>query len=413
MFDGNSSPKRVGEGIASLDCLYFETFEKKDGSVWRANWNYFGEGDFVATEKLWDASEVAEYLSGVVVKPDGTLWVRNAGESVKFLDDIAIPPHLAANTETVPLQSIALDRSAATLTTGSSIQLTVIYNPANTTDDKTVAWASDDESVATVNAQGLVTASLTTTGSAIIMATVGSFTANCAITVTEPTSSGPRPSGPSRPGSIKPTEPEPEEEKPSQTQTEAPATGAEAALTALRDVSSSDWYYADVKFVVEKGLFNGVSATEFAPNAQMTRAMLATVLHRLAGEPAAPGGQAAFGDVPAGQWFTGAVAWASANDIVNGYSTSVFGTNDPVMREQIAVLLYRYAKRMGYDVSASADLSVYTDSADISEWAREALAWANATGLITGRDASVLAPTDSATRAEVAAILHRFAETVK
>jgi hypothetical protein len=255
-----------------------------------------------------------------------------------------------------------------------------------------------------------VTASNTTTGSAIITARVGSKTATCNVTVTEPSNSS-RPSGPSggSGGVTTPVEPKTEEETQEQTQPAAPAEMT-PALAALRDVSVSDWYYDDVKFVTENGLFKGVSTTEFAPNAQMTRAMLATVLHRLAGEPAAPAGQGAFGDVPAGQWFTEAVAWASANGIVGGYSASVFGTDDPVTREQIAVLLYRYAELMGYDVSASVDLSAYTDAADISEWAREALAWANAAGLITGRDASALAPTDTATRAEVAAMLHRFAE---
>jgi hypothetical protein len=120
-----------------------------------------------------------------------------------------------------------------------------------------------------------------------------------------------------------------------------------------------------------------------------------------------------FADVPAGKWFTDAVAWASANGIVGGYGESVFGADDAVTREQIAVLLYRYAKLMGMDVSAAADLSAYADADAISEWAREAMAWANATGLITGRGADTLAPADTATRAEVAAVLHRFAEATQ
>jgi hypothetical protein len=200
-----------------------------------------------------------------------------------------------------------------------------------------------------------------------------------------------------------------EEEK--QTQTTTPAASAEP-VAALRDVSTSDWYYEDVKFAVENGLFKGVSESEFAPDAQMTRAMLATVLHRLAGEPAAAGA-APFGDVPAGRWFTEAVAWASANGVIDGYSADVFGANDAVTREQIAVLLYRYAKLMGYDVSATADLSGYADVGAVAEWAREAMAWANATGLIAGRGANALAPADTATRAEVAAMLHRFASATQ
>jgi hypothetical protein len=174
------------------------------------------------------------------------------------------------------------------------------------------------------------------------------------------------------------------------------------------DVKESDWFFGDVKYVCENKLFNGTSATAFDPTAPMTRAMLATVLYRLAGEPAAAGG-AAFLDVPPGQWFSEAVAWASANGIVAGYGAGVFGTNDNITREQIAVMLRRYAKNAGHDVSATVDLSAYADAGALSEWAREAAAWANAAGLLTGRDAATLAPAESATRAEVAAVLHRFA----
>jgi hypothetical protein len=202
--------------------------------------------------------------------------------------------------------------------------------------------------------------------------------------------------------------PETEEEKSEQTQ--APGTATETGLfEAFRDVSPSDWYYDDVKFAVEKGLFKGVSSDEFAPQAQMTRAMFATVLYRLAGEPATAG-NSAFGDVTADRWFTNAVAWASASGVITGYSADVFGANDNITREQIAIMLYRCAKLMSRDVSRTADLSSYADEGAVSEWAREALAWANAAGFITGRDADTLAPADNATRAEAAAILHRFAD---
>jgi hypothetical protein len=354
------------------------------------------------------AANGAGFTQGVY---PGSAFVNSSEyKYVKILGGVSSDPNpTEPAAPTYPLQSISLNRTSATLTTGSSIQLSVTYNPANTTDDRRVTWTSDRPAVAAVSETGLVTASNTTTGSAIITATVGDHKATCDVTVTEPSSDpGPQPSGPSGGGITPPVEPKTEE---AQEETQ-PVTAAETApaLTSLRDVAASDWYYEDVKFVTENGLFKGVSATEFAPNARMTRAMLATVLHRLAGEPAAPAGQSSFGDVPAGQWFTEAVAWASANGVIGGYGANVFGTNDPVTREQIAVLLYRYAKLMGYDVSASADLSAYTDAADISEWAREALAWANAAGIITGRGASALAPTDTATRAEVAAMLHRFAE---
>jgi hypothetical protein len=201
------------------------------------------------------------------------------------------------------------------------------------------------------------------------------------------------------------------DEKQDQAQTPAPETSTEP-VTAFGDVSTPDWYYTDVKFVVESGLFKGVSANEFAPQAQMTRAMLATVLHRLAGEPAAAGG-ASFGDVHADQWFAGAVAWASANEVITGYSADVFGAGNNITREEIAVMLYRYAKLMGFNVSGAADLSAYADAGAISEWALEAIAWANAAGLLTGRTETTLAPADNATRAEVAAILNRFVKAAE
>jgi hypothetical protein len=181
------------------------------------------------------------------------------------------------------------------------------------------------------------------------------------------------------------------------------------ASIPFADVSESDWFYDSVAYVYTKSLFTGTSATTFSPNAPMTRAMLVTVLHRLAGEPAATG-DTTFGDVPAGRWFTEAVAWASESGIVAGYGASVFGTNDAVTREQIAVLLCRYAEKAGHDVSAAADISAYTDAGAVSEWARDAVSRANAAGLLTGRGANTLAPADNATRAEVAAILHRFVE---
>ena len=197
-----------------------------------------------------------------------------------------------------------------------------------------------------------------------------------------------------------------ESEEQDETQT---AAGTTRPAASFSDVSCSDWYFGDVSFVVEKGLFNGVSDSEFSPGTSMTRAMLATVLHRLAGSPQAAGG-AAFSDVPAGQWFSEAVAWASANGIVNGYSAELFGANDDVTREQIAVLFYRYAGLKGYDVSLTADISAFADAGSVSDWAREAVAWANAAGLISGRSATSLAPLESATRAEVAAIMRRFTE---
>lgn len=177
------------------------------------------------------------------------------------------------------------------------------------------------------------------------------------------------------------------------------------------DVSESQWFYDDVYFAVSNGLFNGIDEVTFAPGASMTRAMLVTVLYRLEGQPAVYGGSA-FADVAAGQWYTDAVIWATRNGIVNGLGDGKFGTNDNVTREQMAAILYRYAQNCGYDTTARANLNGYTDAAKISAYAQEAMSWANAMSLINGRTATSLAPTGTATRAEVAAIFHRFVENI-
>ena len=177
------------------------------------------------------------------------------------------------------------------------------------------------------------------------------------------------------------------------------------------DVPEAEWFYDDVYFAVSNGLFNGIDEFTFAPGASMTRAMLVTVLYRLEGQPAVTGGSA-FADAAAGQWYTDAVIWATRNGIVNGYDNGKFGTDDNVTREQMATILYRYAQNCGYDTTARADLNGYTDAAKISSYAQEAMSWANAMGLINGRTAASLAPTGTATRAEVAAIFHRFVENI-
>jgi len=189
--------------------------------------------------------------------------------------------------------------------------------------------------------------------------------------------------------------------------------GVEAAkddfVINFTDVKESDWFYEAVKFAVENGLFKGTTETTFSPSQPMTRAMLVTVLHRLEGSPAATGANN-FTDVKNGEWYTNAVIWANANDIVSGYGNGLFGTNDPITREQMAAILYRYAGYKGYNVTAVANLSAYTDAAAISSWAEKAMSWANAEGLITGRTTTTLVSGGTATRAEVASILKRFVE---
>lgn len=188
--------------------------------------------------------------------------------------------------------------------------------------------------------------------------------------------------------------------------TEAPVSGL-----PFGDVKSADWFYNDVKYVYEKGMMAGTAADVFAPNATTTRAMIVTILYRLEGSPAVTG-TSAFVDVPAGQWYTDAVNWAAANQIVKGTSATTFAPNASITREQMAAILYRYAQYKGYDVTKKADLSGYSDNSQVSAYAKDALAWANAAKLINGVTNTTLAPQGNATRAQVSAILHRFCDGV-
>lgn len=183
----------------------------------------------------------------------------------------------------------------------------------------------------------------------------------------------------------------------------------EAWVNPFRDVDESDWFYDAVRYANENGLMQGVSATVFAPDLAFSRAMLVTVLYRLEGEPKVSAA-APFNDVAAGQWYSDAVAWAAAKGIVKGCGDGSFCPEDSVTREQFAAILWRYAGLKGYDRSPAADLSGYADASAVGDWAREAMSWACATGLIKGRTASELAPQGGTSRAEAAAMLTRFCE---
>lgn len=188
------------------------------------------------------------------------------------------------------------------------------------------------------------------------------------------------------------------------------AEGSQGTQMPFTDVASGEWYYEAVQYVYDNELMNGMSATTFEPNSTTTRGMIVTMLYRLENEPTAA--SAGFTDVAAGQWYTDAVNWAAANNIVNGYGDSQFGPTDTITREQMAAILYRYAQYKGYDVTASADLSAYTDAASVSSYAVSAMQWAVGEGLINGVTNTTLVPGGSATRAQVAAILMRFCENV-
>lgn len=190
-----------------------------------------------------------------------------------------------------------------------------------------------------------------------------------------------------------------------------PGTALAAGENPFTDVPASHWAHDDITYVYENDLMNGTDGSLFSPESTTTRAQVVTVLYRLAGQPAADWANP-FWDVPASAWFHDAVTWAWENDITGGVSSTHFGAGNAVTREQLATFLYRYAQDQGYDTSARADLSGYSDAGLVSSYATEALSWANATGLITGTTGTTLSPKGSATRAQVATILSRFCQDV-
>ena len=180
--------------------------------------------------------------------------------------------------------------------------------------------------------------------------------------------------------------------------------------TTFADVKKDDWHYNCVKYVYENNLMQG-TGNGFEPESKMSRAMLVTVLYRMA-NPESAENTHSFKDVPEGQWYSDAVAWAAANGIVSGISATEFAPDSDISREQMALIIYRFAKIQDYDVTIKADISSFADTADISDWALDALSWANKTELVNGTSETTLSPKATATRAQVAAILMRFCENV-
>ncbi len=180
--------------------------------------------------------------------------------------------------------------------------------------------------------------------------------------------------------------------------------------TTFADVKKDDWHYESVRYVYENNLMQG-TGNGFEPESKMSRAMLVTVLYRMA-NPESAENTHSFADVPEGQWYSDAVAWAASNGIVSGISATEFAPDSDISREQMALIIYRFAKMQGYNVSDVADLSSFSDTDDVSDWAMDAMSWANKAELVNGTSETTLSPKATATRAQVAAILMRFCKTL-
>lgn len=187
-----------------------------------------------------------------------------------------------------------------------------------------------------------------------------------------------------------------------------PSVGDKLPFTDM----NGHWAYDAVSYAYKNSLMNGVNASRFAPDSTLNRAMMVTILYRMTGSPAVSG-NSVFSDVPSGKWYSDAVQWASVNGVVNGVGKDRFAPDTQITREQMASMMMRYAQFKQYSTGKSADLSAFNDAGSISSWALESMKWANAAGLINGRTASTIAPQDTATRAEAATILMRFCEMNK
>ena len=280
---------------------------------------------------------------------------------------------------TIHVTGVELNKDSLELNVGESETLKAVVKPENATI-QSVTWKSTDETVATVDADGRVKAVASGTAEIIATTTDGGYEAVCKVTVQKKDTpiTPPTPSKPTKP-STKPTD-EP----------------AKPDASKFVDVSKNNWYFDAVQYVLESGLMNGTSANEFSPNADTTRGMIVTILARMEGVNTSGGAT----------WYARGREWAMENGISDG--TNMEGK---ITREQLAAMLYRYAKMKGYDVSASASLSGYTDASSVSGWAKEAMQWAVGSGLIQGSN-NALTPQANASRAQIATILMRFAQNI-
>ena len=393
-------------------------------------------GDLPAGLTLSESTGVISGTPTTSGTSDFTVTATNSGGSDS--EQLSITISSATN---IPVQSVSLDKTSLGLTEGETAQLTATVLPDNATN-KNVTWSTSNASIATVDANGLVTAVSAGTATITVTTEDGSFIANCTVTVREDV--------PDRPVSIPDTHEieliagEGGEAKTNLTNagagtkitvTATPNDGYELAYITVdgeridgttfkmpdndvtvrvyftggalpfADVTEGAWYYDAVSYVCANGLMDGVSASEFAPEANMTRAMLVTILWRLEGGPVV-NYLMPFADVDGGAWYAEAVRWAASEGIVEGVSATEFAPDAEITREQLAAILHRFAG----EPATAANLATFTDAASVSAYAVDAMAWCVEQGIITGVTDDTLAPQSTATRAQCAAMLMRFAE---
>ncbi len=351
-----------------------------------------GRGTLTATVEPADTTE-SKVLSWstsnakVATVANGTVTAVSAGEATitaKAGNGKSASCKITVARKAKPITKISLNKSQLTLTEGGKGTLTATVEPSDTTDSKILSWSSNNTKVATVT-NGTVTA--VSAGEATITAkSANGKSVSCKVTVNKKETSTPNP----------PTDTGTEDQNPDNT-----------PPRIFPDVNSGDWYQESAGFVSSRGIMTGMSDGRFGPSEKLSRAQFATILHRMAGTPEPAYNLEPFPDVPEGQFYTVASVWAKETGVISGYNDGRFGPSDNITREQMAVMMYRYAILLQLDVSERGDLSSFPDTAKISDFAWEALEWAVGKGLITGDQGNVN-PRGTADRAQCATIIMRF-----
>lgn len=318
-----------------------------------------------APENVKMSSELGSFSDGVFTAEKAGEGVITASSSGLESGEMELLVVETPDSITVSEQESGRERAELTMLVGESIDLTasaVYQHLPLTVRDECFTWEVEGE-IGEIDEQGLFTAA-ETPGEGKIIVTAGETKAEVTVKISYPAG-------------------------------------------IYSDVAEGTWYYDSVKTMGEKGYMTGVTETEFAPDANMTRAMFVTLLWRIEGSPK-PETESGFADVAADQWYSDAVAWAAENSLVNGYDAQTFGISDSISREQMAALLMRYAAWKGEDVSSEQSLDVFTDRDSISDYAVDAVRWAVERGLIKGMSDTEFAPKGTASRAQVAVLLDRF-----
>lgn len=348
-----------------------------------------------------DNADVSMFETTVTIKKE-YLKTQSTGDlTLSFDFSAGNDPDIIIDISNSFVAVTGITGATSEATAGTAKTLSAAVQPAGATN-KTIAWSVKSAGgTGAVISSGKLTAAKagTVTVTATIVNGAGessNYTQDFTITVTAAEEGGGGGGGGSGGGFEEPVVTEPVVEPPLELLWNNP----------FHDVPAGSWYYSSVAFVCESGLFTGVSADNFQPENKMNRAMLVTVLHRLAGQPAGSG--ATFSDVPAGGWYAGAVGWAEEKGIVTGGSAG-FDPEGDITREQLVAMLFRYASAAGYIQEADeTGLAEFVDSDSVSPWAANAMAWAVKAGIVSGKSGGRLDPQSGASRAEVAAILERF-----